>query len=305
MIHLEFQNIETLRQMHYGAVLDYVSQRMKANDVAQIYDNIRNLPLPTVCPKTRNESDFTWLKEFILADTHSLKNFVTKYSNFLKFDQFRRLYNNRFSKSPSVFVDRAATYNSYTLFNSMGIKVCPYCEHEYIEVLNRGESKSRSMEFDHFYPKGDAHYPGLAMCFYNLIPSCRNCNHTKMEQPLTANPYDPAIESLTSVYPDIMDKKGIIYSTVSDDDCAISFHAKGEMVTNESTLCLEQRYQTLRPEVHRLLMARQLWPHERLDEFKRMGFDIQPIIKSLFGNPSNVSKGKELHTKMKKDTIGY
>jgi hypothetical protein len=35
-----------------------------------------------------------------------------------------------------------------------------------------------------------------------------------------------------------------------------------------------------------------------------MGIDIMPIIKFLLGNLSNVAKGKEYLTKMKKDTIG-
>ncbi|UKK74844.1 hypothetical protein L6471_03835 [Segatella bryantii] len=96
----------------------------------------------------------------------------------------------------------------------MGIKVCPYCEHEYIEMINRGETNSRPIGFEHFYPMGNERYPGLAMCFYNLIPSYRNCYHTKLEQSIL-------LYSITIV----------LYLSMLKNK-----------VTNELTSCLEQRY---------------------------------------------------------------
>lgn len=49
----------------------------------------------------------------------------------------------------------------------MNLKVCPYCEHEFLDVVEvtQGTQTKRTMEFDHFYPKGSDEYPALAMCF--------------------------------------------------------------------------------------------------------------------------------------------
>lgn len=58
---------------------------------------------------------------------------------------------------------------------SYSIKVCPYCNRNYISVYGKDSSKGRTrMKFDHYYDK--ATYPYLALSFYNLIPSCNVCN---------------------------------------------------------------------------------------------------------------------------------
>jgi hypothetical protein len=87
----------------------------------------------------------------------------------------------------------------------MNIKVCPYCEHEFLDIVTVkfGTQIKRTIEFDHFYPKGDDEYPGLAMCYYNLIPSCKPCNQLKMINPVAANPYHPSIEKMTYLFPDL------------------------------------------------------------------------------------------------------
>ena len=72
-----------------------------------------------------------------------------------------------------------------------GIVTCPYCNHNYILYDNRsddGQGKLNTAQLDHYYPK--AKYPILAASFFNLIPSCPNCNHVKGEKPLAFSPYD-------------------------------------------------------------------------------------------------------------------
>lgn len=242
MIRLDFPNLQTLEDLHYNAVLDYVAHAMRSADIDEVYDNIRHLSVGNTFPQARDGNDFCWLRQFILADVDTLKDFINNSPKYLKFRQFKKLYLNRFSRSPETFVDSAGTYNAYTLFDAMDIKVCPYCENEFLVGIDSGGRKRRLMEFDHFYPKGDNEYPALAICFFNLIPSCLSCNRTKMTNALSANPYDPSIESQTSIYPDIMSSIGINYETVTDGQCEVSFHATGDMVANEATLSLEQRY---------------------------------------------------------------
>lgn len=304
MIALDFDNIDELKKLHSDAVIDYVKTKLSLKNIAALYQQIRLLPNIGLYPTKWDKKDYSWLKKFILADLNTLKDWVENHADKLKFDTFKKLYKTKFSNGKETYVDSENTYNSYTLFNKMGIKVCPYCEDEYIEeVVIDGRSK-RTMEFDHFYPKGEDKYPGLAMCFYNLIPSCIKCNKLKMTNPISANPYSPNIESLTRLYPDL--PVGINFETVTESECRISFHAQGDMILNVKNLALEQRYEQHKADVFQLLSKKQRYPLEKLKEMERSGFGtVERLTVDLFGKPRNKARGKELRTKMKEDLIGY
>lgn len=64
----------------------------------------------------------------------------------------------------------------------MGIEVCPYCNRNFIEnYVVRKENGQRKVYFkgdlDHHYSKEEI--PALALSFFNLVPSCKVCNHEK------------------------------------------------------------------------------------------------------------------------------
>ncbi len=300
MIKLEFENIEKLKQVHYDAVKSYVCEIMTPKLRYSLYKAIRTLPdFAGIAFE-----DITWLKKFILADVFTLRTWATNYSTCLQFNYMQQLYLNRFSNGTSHFVDKAKSYNAYTLFDLMDYHVCPYCEHEYIEVVEIYGKKRRTIEFDHFYPKGKDEYPGLAMCFFNLIPCCKQCNNLKLVNSISASPYEDDIETLTHLHPDL--PVGILIENVSVDECKIKLHAKGRMVRNDEALALQQRYSTISHEVHQLLYNHQNYPEDKLDELVRLGVGTKENLKySLFGNSRAIAKGKELHTKMKEDLIGY
>ncbi|WP_288603179.1 hypothetical protein [uncultured Treponema sp.] len=89
-------------------------------------------------------------------------------------------------------------FNRYglTFMNDIGIKVCPYCNRNYIY----NASSSRTSEFDHFIPKEE--FPIFALCFYNLIPSCKVCNHIKSDKLLSylINPYDKNLNNNSFIF---------------------------------------------------------------------------------------------------------
>ena len=218
----------------------------------------------------------------------------------------KKVYINRFSNGISKYVDRQETYNSYALFEKMNLKVCPYCEHEFLDVVEvmQGTQTKRTIEFDHFYPKGSDEYPALAMCFYNLIPSCKSCNQLKMTNPVAANPYEANIEKFSYFYSNQL--IGVNYTAVSETDFTIGLHTEGNMVVNQDTLGLEQRYQSLNSTVCQLLKNKQNFDDDKLAEMERMGFGaVEELKRSFFGKPRSEALGTELHTKMKEDLIGY
>ncbi|MDP8209913.1 MAG: HNH endonuclease domain-containing protein [Candidatus Stygibacter australis] len=83
-----------------------------------------------------------------------------------------------------IIIDYIISYKSfivrkdiaYKFSKSLNIKVCPYCNRQYTTTL----SGITRPEFDHFFPKSK--YPILQLSFFNLIPSCHNCNHKKSDK---------------------------------------------------------------------------------------------------------------------------
>ena len=65
-------------------------------------------------------------------------------------------------------------WGPYQLTQSLGIKVCSYCNRQYTFSLSKGKNKITRPELDHFLPKNE--HPLLALSFFNLIPSCTICN---------------------------------------------------------------------------------------------------------------------------------
>lgn len=90
-----------------------------------------------------------------------------------------------------------------SVFDKLNVRTCPYCNRLYTFTLvpkKKGDPNT-SPEFDHFFPKSI--YPTLAICFYNLIPSCHCCNHGKSAKQLRLNPYSNSFSGKFYVSDDI------------------------------------------------------------------------------------------------------
>lgn len=85
---------------------------------------------------------------------------------------------------------------AYEIANKKRINTCPYCNRSYTSLIEdrNGQDYILRPDFDHWLDK--ASHPLLAMSFYNLIPSCQNCNRTiklNKEFKLTTH-YHPYLE---------------------------------------------------------------------------------------------------------------
>lgn len=304
MLKFQFENVEELKKLHYDAVEDYVRH---LSDDAQdgIYASITKLTGFEGYGTVRDKASYDWLKQFILAPLDLLRGWVANESGKLMFMEFHELYGSKFSNGSSNYVDTAKTYNAYALIDNMNINICPYCDDEPIDVLKPDGTKKRTSEFDHYFPKGKSKFPGLAMCFYNLVLSGQNCNGVKLQQELGVSPYDEDIEEQTFLYPDL--EIGVNMETVKPEECKVLLHAKRGMITNEKALGLKDRYANRYLEAYHLLKRKQQFPDEKLDEMFKMR-----IIKSkedeldvLFGPKYEKGKFKVIHQKMKHDITGY
>lgn len=85
---------------------------------------------------------------------------------------------NTFSESEKVTMKNGQPWNRHSFMAELGIKVCPYCNRQYITsyyIKKEGKKVVRSTtDTDHYYPK--SYFPLLSMNLYNMIPSCQICN---------------------------------------------------------------------------------------------------------------------------------
>lgn len=69
------------------------------------------------------------------------------------------------------------TWNRHLFVEMTGVKVCPYCNRNYITNYLEDDDEPEvrtTASIDHYYQK--AKYPYLQMNIYNMIPSCVICN---------------------------------------------------------------------------------------------------------------------------------
>ena len=93
-------------------------------------------------------------------------------------------------KSKNFDMDREIFLDMYEKFRSsvssknfiekVNLKVCPYCNRNYIFNFKKKNEKEATAQLDHFIDKGT--YPYLSLCLYNLVPSCGTCNQRKSKK---------------------------------------------------------------------------------------------------------------------------
>lgn len=302
MIHLEFDNIEDLKNTHFNAVLDYVEHR-STQEQDELFNDVTRI---TGCHmQSRPPLDYSWLRDFILADVTTLEDWVCNHTEDLKFQFFKRLYLNRFANK-DAYVDSNGRYNAYTLLEMMDIKVCPYCDDEQMDILHPTQGDRRTCDFDHFYPKSDSLYPALAMCFYNLIPSGKGCNSIMLTSPVAANPYHTDIENWSHFECDI--PLGANLEALPLEDFSVRLKTTGRMGVNNATLDIEGRYNRRKETVRKYLRAARDFEDEKIEEMLRLGIPQDYILRMRehsLGNPYPADKGRLPHQKLRHDLTGY
>ncbi|BAP30492.1 uncharacterized protein CHSO_1455 [Chryseobacterium sp. StRB126] len=152
----------------------------------------------------------TNLERIILAEPKDMMNLNNEFLTFLnfresdivhkaQFDRFKNqmeYYYNTFFQVRFDFKGEEISYGRW-LTKMLNVKVCPYCNHNYIFTINNNDQKVYSRpQFDHFYPKKK--YPLFALSLYNLIPACAVCNNIKGEHEISFHPYrDDCFEAVT------------------------------------------------------------------------------------------------------------
>jgi len=192
----------------------------------------------------------------------------------------------------------------------LGLTTCPYCNRNFIKVIkvtNRKgqEESSPKGQLDHFFPR--VLYPYLAICKYNLVPSCPTCNGA-------SGKHDKDTRAMGVVSPyELTDDEGVKFKMkVKDgkilnlDHCAqgitisVDTSANPAMDNNEEIFHLEQIYQThtdyaaeiyvrkvMKENGHYLHITKKMLKNQRIyltDD------DVRRIQNGFYANSNDLSK---------------
>ena len=180
-------------------------------------------------------------------------------------------------------------YGAYSFVKALGLNSCPYCNRNYTFVVDSENGKLRP-EIDHFYPKSV--YPFLAMSFYNLIPSCSICNHTKsdkLEENLE-NPYEIEVNSYKFTYRPITVEFAVVEKEKYNFD-NFEIEINGNK-SNIELFKLEELYKQHKDIVLELLIKKAYYPQSYIEELSKFGFSKDEIYRYLF---SNYNQDEDLH----------
>ncbi len=133
-----------------------------------------------------NSSDDKLFEKLILANKQELQQFISKYKDYLRKNNFEFKSIKELVKENSsnpIFQVLLALHNAYENFSKdwnnkivdvIETRTCLYCNREYIINYTDKTKTKTTAELDHFYPR--SLYPFLSITFLNLIPSCKTCN---------------------------------------------------------------------------------------------------------------------------------
>lgn len=89
-------------------------------------------------------------------------------------------------------------WSDYAFIMESGVRVCPYCNRQYIIPIYSDNGKMRA-DIDHFLPK--SRYPYFSMSLYNLVPVCKSCNQSlKRDKEFEFNSINPYNENLSDYF---------------------------------------------------------------------------------------------------------
>ncbi|MFY2253205.1 hypothetical protein ACOSZH_25240 [Priestia megaterium] len=241
-------------------------------------------------------------KKVITASVPYLEKIALSYNGITPITDLKDMYNNRFSKSRRWIGKNK--YTSAKLVEKLGIRVCPYCNRNYINNVSTDKAVKRTSQLDHFFNKKD--YPFLAMSFFNLIPACPACNLLKHKFDVSASPYDKRINwddavkfSFGITTADFLNDEQKVYVKVRFSD---------ELDKNFSVLKLSNQYLMHNDLLHELLIKGLIYSPTRLEEIKNNFSGLfqsdKDMMRVIYGNYLEKDDlGKRPLSKLTKDIV--
>ncbi|MDO6658656.1 hypothetical protein [Anaerobacillus sp. 1_MG-2023] len=274
MIKIYNNKLKSQALTHYNSLKEHIKKsRYNYNDIDDWF---------------KNNGAKKSFKEIVTGNFSVLEDVKDKYitpsKKYPKYIQYLvTIYNNHFSKAKSNLDGNG--YNALEMVQNIGIIVCPYCNRNYISNVNRvHRGKKRTSHLDHFFNKKT--YPFLAMSFFNLVPSCPSCNHTKHKDNISVSPYDDRIDLDTLINFRYIVKSGNFLNNHEDIQVVLSY--KNQIKDNVENLGLADLYSIHRDSVYEILKKGQIYNKEFKEELIRNHNHLfnseEEINRLLYGN---------------------
>jgi hypothetical protein len=238
----------------------------------------------------------TGFKTFMLYFPTDQESFITKWSR----NSSLLFYNPAIpgKNKTTAFgkeIIKALNYNGFRaayadkISSATGIKTCPYCNAALTIVAeNEGGKKKSRFQLDHYFPKSK--YPLFSISFFNLIPSCGNCNNTKSSKPVVLGKdfHLYANETPIDGYKFEIPKDSVAkYLVTSDlDDVDINF-----VPGNDGTIAntkhhnksfdIKGIYNTQKDVIEELFWKVKAYPEEKIDDLSKLLNLPIPVIRRM------------------------
>lgn len=188
------------------------------------------------------------------------------------------------------------------LAERLDVKTCPCCNRQYTFTIEKG-TKSIRPEFDHFYSKSE--FPFLALSFYNLIPACSICNHTKLDGSIDKNPYYEGFDDNFKFRIKTKDGNENSLDWALEENIEIDF---SETNQNIEAFALKELYNEHIDYVKEIIDKAQAYNHSYysslIDSYKGLGKEESDIDRFIWGNYlENAEQGKRPLSKLTKDIL--
>ncbi|NNU78149.1 hypothetical protein [Clostridium estertheticum] len=204
-------------------------------------------------------------------------------------------------------------WNRHKLLSMLEIKVCPYCNRQYITSYEGRENneKKTTADLDHFYSQSE--YPYLALSLYNFIPSCQICNSRfKLNENFRSVPHIyPYKEEFKDNAKFKIRGTSIEYLLGNSSDFDIYIDIKDselkEKIKNSIiTFHLNEVYKTHTDYVQEIIKKAIIYNDSRINEimfdFPKLFSSKDEVFRMIFGNYiNNADLGKRPLSKLTKD----
>lgn len=194
----------------------------------------------------------------------------------------------------------------------LDIKVCPYCNRNYIFNFKKGKDLNATAQLDHFFDKKT--YPFLAVSVYNLVPSCSTCNQRKSAK--QEDIFYPFLESFNNhakfEYKGIKNKEDSNGNFFDEDRILLELKpiSEDEKVKNHiEVFNLQNLYNEHKDIVSEILIKSEIYNESYIEELMQnyegtLFKNEEDLLRLIFGGyVSDEDLGKRPLSKLTKDML--
>jgi len=176
MISINFDVTDEVKEWYIGLIKSYLKDGRRN---LEVQESAAEKEFHSLVEEIVHLGIGDTFSEIIVSDFSKIKDIVRK------IDQFEIPYDNdKFDKIYHWYDKFIASQINMKIVDKFNIRVCPYCNREFINNRVTGSEA----QLDHFFPR--KYYKLFAVSLMNFVPSCYVCNHIKGITKIGISPHD-------------------------------------------------------------------------------------------------------------------